>query len=203
MSALGKSFVGLTGLLLLLFSYIYIFKEFSKPLCSKPFVNIGERCFFFSSNKPPTYEYYRVGYKNRVFSVPVIMDWLHANFGCETIDPQARLVTIRNSEEMRLISNYMRYGAHAQTHAVFWSGGHRGRLSAVDDVDHKTLVQFYWHQDPHPMNFTNFVASKPPKRKFQDGFCVYLEFTGEELVMGVAQCDKKIAFVCELNPNGL
>ncbi|XP_020804787.1 uncharacterized protein LOC110181393 [Drosophila serrata] len=146
MSALGKSFVGVTGLLLLLFSYIYIFKEFSKPLCTKPFVQIGERCFFFSSNKPPSYEYYKLSYKNRVFSVPVIMDWLHANFGCETIDSQARLMTIRSSEEMRLIANYMRYGAHAQTHAVFWSGGHRGRLSHKTDIDHSTLVKFYWHQ---------------------------------------------------------
>lgn len=129
------------------------------------------------------------------------MDWMYANFGCQTIDPEARLVTIRSPEEMRLISNYMRYGAHAQTHTIFWSGGHRGRLNDPEDIDHRTLVQFYWHQDYHPMKFTNFAATKPPKRKFQDGFCVYLEFTGEELVMGVALCDRKLAFVCELAIN--
>ncbi|KAH8255344.1 hypothetical protein KR038_001378, partial [Drosophila bunnanda] len=165
--------------------------------CTKPFVQIGERCFFFSSNKPPSYEYYKLKYKNRVFSVPVIMDWMHANFGCEAIDSQARLMTIRSAEEMRLISNYMRYGAHAQTHSVFWCGGHRGKLASPKDIDHSTLAKFYWHQDALPMNFTNFVASNQPKRNFQDGFCVYLEFTGEEVVMGVGQCDKKLAFACE------
>ncbi|XP_037709834.1 uncharacterized protein LOC119547173 isoform X3 [Drosophila subpulchrella] len=199
MSALGKSFVGLTGILLLTAGYIYIFKSCWQPLCSKPFVRIGDRCYFFSSNKEPSYEYYRMVYKNRAFSVPVVMDWMHANFGCETIDPQARLVTVRSAQEMRLISDYMRYRAHVQTHSIFWSGGHRGRLSDPKDVDHKTLIDFYWHQHAYPMNFTNFVATKQPNRRFENGFCVYLEFTGEELVMGVEKCDRKIAFVCELN----
>ncbi|XP_017069642.2 uncharacterized protein LOC108106904 [Drosophila eugracilis] len=199
MSALGKSFVGLTGLLLLTIGYIYIFKDCWQPRCLKPFVEIGDRCYFFSSNKPPSFEYYRMVYKDRVFSVPVIMDWMHANFGCETIDPQARLVTIRSFHEMRLLSDYMRYRAHAQTHAIFWSGGHRGRLSDSKDVDHGTLKDFYWHQDSYPMNFTNFVPTEQPQRKFENGFCVYLEFMGEELVMGVEKCDRKIAFVCELN----
>ncbi|XP_052850821.1 uncharacterized protein LOC128261264 isoform X2 [Drosophila gunungcola] len=199
MSTLDKSFVGLTGLLLLTAGYIYIFKDSWQPLCSKPFVKIGERCYFFSSNKAPSYEYYRMVYKDRELSVPVIMDWMHANFGCEMIDPQSRLVTVRSFQEMRLISDFMRYGAHAQTHSVFWSGGHRGRLSDPKDVDHGTLVDFYWHQDPHPMNFTNFLATEPSPRKFANGFCVYLEFTGEELLMGVEKCDRKIAFVCELN----
>nr|XP_036678543.1 uncharacterized protein LOC108021579 isoform X3 [Drosophila suzukii] len=71
MSALGKSFVGLTGILLLTAGYIYIFKSCWQPLCSKPFVKIGDRCYFFSSNKEPSYEYYKIVYKNRAFSVPV------------------------------------------------------------------------------------------------------------------------------------
>ncbi|KAH8244778.1 hypothetical protein KR032_000224, partial [Drosophila birchii] len=164
--------------------------------CTKPFVQIGERCFFFSSNKPPTYEYYRMAYNNRVFSVPVIMDWIHAKFGCETIDSHGRLLTIQSSKELRLISNYMRYRAHAHTHAIFWSGGHRGKLS-TQRIDQSTLVDFYWHEDHHPMNFTNFVQANPPKRDFKDGFCVYFEFNGEEIVMGVDDCHKKIAFACE------
>jgi len=72
-------------------------------------------------------------------------------------------------------------------------------LKNPKDVDHKTLIDFYWHQDAYPMNFTNFAATKQPNRKFENGFCVYLEFTGEELVMGMEKCDKKIAYVCELN----
>ncbi|KAH8350573.1 hypothetical protein KR067_009677, partial [Drosophila pandora] len=165
--------------------------------CSRPFVQIGDRCYFFSSNKAPSYDNYKVSYKNRVFSVPVIMDWMHAKFGCETIDQQARLITIQSAEEMQRIADFLRYGAHAQTHTVFWSGGHRGQLSDRNDVNHSTLVDFYWHDDHHPMKFTNFPHKDPPKRKFDDGFCVFLEFTGQVVVMRVGSCTKKIAFACE------
>lgn len=60
--------------------------------CLKPFVEIGNRCFFFSTNKAvsinrlnilcsldskeylqPTYEFYRISYKGRDFSVPAMV----------------------------------------------------------------------------------------------------------------------------------
>ncbi|KAH8412847.1 hypothetical protein KR009_006277, partial [Drosophila setifemur] len=167
--------------------------------CTPPFVEIGDRCFFFSSNKIPTYEYYKMTYKNRVFSVPVIMDWLAANFGCETIDAKARLMTVRSWEEMKLIAEYMRYKAHAQTHAVFWCGGHRGRLADINDIDHSTLVDFYWHQDTQPINYTHFEVKSPKKEPNRGRYCVKLEFLGTKLEMSVESCHKKIAFVCELN----
>ncbi|XP_017089794.2 uncharacterized protein [Drosophila bipectinata] len=201
MSALGKAFVGLTGFLLLMAGYIYIFRDMMQPRCTKPFVQIGNRCYFFSSNKPSTYEYYKVSYKNREFSVPVMMGWMHAKFGCETIDQQARLITIQSSEEMKLIVDFFQYGeSHIHTHKTFWSGGHRGQLSDRRDVNHSTLVDFYWHDDPHPMKFKNFAPKNPPSRTFDDGFCVFLEVTPQKVVeMGVADCIKKLAFACELD----
>ncbi|XP_002134245.1 uncharacterized protein [Drosophila pseudoobscura] len=199
MPSMGKSFVCISFILLL--GATIHFQDYWHPYCSKPFVNIGGRCYFFSSNKVPTYEYYKVTFKTRVLSVPVVMGWLHANLGCEAIDDKSRLVTVRTVEEMKQIAYYLKYKAHAATHAVFWCGGHRGRLSNPDDIDHKTLYDFYWHNDALPMNYTNFVKKEPPKTRFGDGYCVYMEFTGTELVMGVEKCDKKLAFVCEWDPN--
>ncbi|XP_041449419.1 uncharacterized protein LOC121404220 [Drosophila obscura] len=198
MTSLGISIVFVTFVTLL--TGTIVFQDYWQPRCTKPFVDVGGRCLFFSSNKAPTYEYYKVTYKARVLSVPVIMGWLHAYLGCEAIDDKCRLVTIRSVEEMRQISYYLKYKAHVETHSIFWVGAHRGRLSDPEDIDHKTLHDFYWHNDAKPMNFTNFKKKEPPKKPFGDGYCVYTEFTGTELVMGVDDCDKKMAFVCELDP---
>ncbi|KRF98238.1 uncharacterized protein Dwil_GK28181 [Drosophila willistoni] len=158
-------------------------------------------CFLFYAihkRRSASYEFYKVSYKNRVFSVPIMMDWLHANFGCETLDSQARLITLQNADEMRLLVDYIRDHTHADTHPMFWSGGHRGRANDGMDIDHRTLIDFYWHDDYFPMNFTNFARDVPLQKTYSDGFCVSLEFTGNELIMGVASCEKRMSFVCEL-----
>ncbi|XP_023031229.1 uncharacterized protein LOC26530183 [Drosophila willistoni] len=198
MFSLGKSFLAFTFLLLLLGCYVCIYQEYFQSACSKPFVQIGRNCYFFSTNKAASYEFYKVSYKNRVFSVPIMMDWLHANFGCETLDSQARLITLQNADEMRLLVDYIRDHTHADTHPMFWSGGHRGRANDGMDIDHRTLIDFYWHDDYFPMNFTNFARDVPLQKTYSDGFCVSLEFTGNELIMGVASCEKRMSFVCEL-----
>ncbi|SPP78488.1 uncharacterized protein LOC117581608 [Drosophila guanche] len=196
MASMGKSFMFLTFVGLLVCTAV--FQDYWQPRCTKPFVDVGGRCIFFSSNKAPTYEYYKVTYKSRVLSVPVLMGWLHANLGCEAIDDNSRLLTVRSEEEMRLIADYLKNKAHSATHTVFWCGGHRGRLSDPKDIDHETLHDFYWHNDAQPMNYSNFVKKEPPKRRFGDGYCVYMEFTGTQLVMGVDSCHKKWSFACEL-----
>ncbi|XP_030377397.1 uncharacterized protein LOC115626234 [Scaptodrosophila lebanonensis] len=168
-----------------------------KPRCSKPFVQIGENCYFFSTNKAPSYEYYKLSYKGITFSVPTTLDWLHAGFGCETLDAEARVVSVESLHEMRAISDYMRHQAHAETKPAFWSGGHRGRMLHMS-IDKHTLNDFYWHHAQLPMNYSNWATGEPQDKAFPEGFCVYLEFTGSELVMGTMHCDKKMAYVCEI-----
>ncbi|KAH8305436.1 hypothetical protein KR018_005398, partial [Drosophila ironensis] len=164
--------------------------------CTKPFVQIGERCFFFSSNKDPTYEYYKLPYKDRVFSVPVAMEWMNANFGCETIDKRARLMTVKSLTERQQIADYMRNDAHADIHLKFWCGGHLGRLSHPRDIDHNTLEDFYFHQDTKPIKHIP-LAVMNTHNHLDDAFCAYLEFTGTDFVLGTYNCLKKLAFACE------
>ncbi|EDW57730.1 uncharacterized protein LOC115763519 [Drosophila novamexicana] len=197
MMASGRSCELVILVLLILASYACIYLEFWKPRCMKPFVEIGDNCYFFSTNKAPTYEYYKVSYNGRIFSVPAILDWLHASFACETLDANARLLTVRTAEEMRYLSNYIGRYAHPGTHPFFWSGGHRGSLAQLE-VDHSSLERFYWHHDPHPMNFSNFVEQQTNSTRFPSGFCVYLEYVGSELIMATASCKQKMAFACEL-----
>ncbi|XP_043070381.1 uncharacterized protein LOC6566997 isoform X3 [Drosophila grimshawi] len=56
--------------LLMLTSYVCIYLEFWKSRCTQPFVEIGDNCYFLSTNKAPTYDYYKVSYKGHIFSVP-------------------------------------------------------------------------------------------------------------------------------------
>lgn len=90
MSALGKTFVGLTGFLLLLGGYIYIFQDMMQrereygykaykiliskltARCSRPFVQIGDRCYFFSSNKAVGNKIYGNGFYER-FHFPALL----------------------------------------------------------------------------------------------------------------------------------
>ncbi|KAM8714926.1 hypothetical protein ACLKA7_002039 [Drosophila subpalustris] len=152
-----KSWEAMLLALLLLASYLCIYLEFWRPRCMKPFVEIGSSCYFFSTNKAPTYEYYKVSYNGRVFSVPAKLDWLHAGFACEALDSNAKLVSVETSEEMRLMAHYMRRYAHAHTHPHFWSGGHRGNLG-TKEFDQQSMDNFYWHYESQPMNYTNFVG---------------------------------------------
>ncbi|TDG43367.1 hypothetical protein AWZ03_010235 [Drosophila navojoa] len=198
MMMFGKSCELLILVLLILASYACFYLEFWKPRCMTPFVEIGDNCYFFSTNKAPTYEYYKISYKGRIFSVPAELDWLHASFACETLDPSARLMTVKSAEEMRYLSDYLERYAHPDIHPYFWSGGHRGSL-ADSVVERSSLNHFYWHHDPHPMNFSNFVESQPNSTlRFPSGYCVYLELIGSELIMATASCKHKMAFACEL-----
>ncbi|XP_034472395.1 uncharacterized protein LOC117780102 [Drosophila innubila] len=185
--------------ILLLISYACIYMEFWKPRCMKPFVEIGNSCYFFSTNKAPTYEYYKVSYNGRIFSVPAMLDWLHAGFACETLDSNAKLVSIESAEEMRYMANYMRRYAHANNHSFFWSGGHRGNLGARQ-FDQHSMENFYWHYESLPMNYTNFDQREADERskRYPSGFCIYLDFVESELIMRTANCKHQMAFVCEL-----
>ncbi|KAH8274061.1 hypothetical protein KR044_009427 [Drosophila immigrans] len=196
---MGKYWEATLLALLLLASYACIYKQFWKPRCMKPFVEIGRSCYFFSTNKAPTYEYYKVSYKGRIYSVPAMLDWLHAQFACEAIDSNARLVSIESDEEMQKLASYMLHHAHANTHPHFWSGGHRGCLAAKV-FDQLTMNDFYWHNEPHPMNYTNFVHHDPAgeSKHYPTGYCVYIDFMKPDLVMRSANCKHQMAFVCEL-----
>lgn len=168
----------------------------------KPFVEIGNSCYFFSTNKAPTYEYYKVSYNGRIFSVPAMLDWLHAGFACETLDSNAKLLSIESAEEMRGIEDYMRHYSHINTHPYFWSGGHRGNLGAKV-FDQETMKEFYWNYESHPMNYTFFAQqeSEEVNKRYPHGFCVYIEFVGfeeTELIMRTANCKHQLAYVCEL-----
>ncbi|KAH8403334.1 hypothetical protein KR222_010936 [Zaprionus bogoriensis] len=198
MITMGKSCEVLLLALLLLASYICIYLEFSQPRCLKPFVEIGNSCYFFSTNKAPTYEFYRVSYKGRDYSVPVMLDWLRASFACETLDPSARLLTIESAEEMRHLAHFIERYAHTKTHAVFWSGGHRGNV-ASKQFDKASMNFFYWHNDSQPMNFTNFARGQTkPSKRFSEGYCIYLEALGSELIMNSANCKQPMAYACEM-----
>ncbi|KAH8415014.1 hypothetical protein KR215_011054 [Drosophila sulfurigaster] len=196
---MGKSCETMLLALLLLASYAIIYMHFWKPRCIKPFVEIGSSCYFFSTNKAPTYEYYKVSYKGRIYSVPAMLDWLHAGFACEAMDSNARLVSIESAEEMRNLANFMLHSAHANTHPHFWSGGHRGNLAAKV-FDHLSMKNFYWHNELHPMNYTNFLQHDPDgeSKRYPNGYCVYLDFLKVDLVMRSANCKHQMAFVCEL-----
>ncbi|XP_062142309.1 uncharacterized protein LOC133850276 [Drosophila sulfurigaster albostrigata] len=198
-SKMGKSCETMLLALLLLASYAIIYMHFWKPRCIKPFVEIGSSCYFFSTNKAPTYEYYKVSYKGRIYSVPAMLDWLHAGFACEAIDSNARLVSIESAEVMRNLANFMLHSAHANTHPHFWSGGHRGNLAAKV-FDHLSMKNFYWHNELHPMNYTNFLQHDPDggSKRYPNGYCVYLDFLKSDLVMRSANCKHQMAFVCEL-----
>lgn len=90
MSALGKSLVGLTGFLLLLGGYIYIFQDMMQrehefgykaykilisklaARCTRPFVQIGGRCYFFSSNKAVGNKIFGNGF-HELFHFPALL----------------------------------------------------------------------------------------------------------------------------------
>ncbi|XP_032595266.1 uncharacterized protein LOC6566997 isoform X2 [Drosophila grimshawi] len=183
--------------LLMLTSYVCIYLEFWKSRCTQPFVEIGDNCYFLSTNKAPTYDYYKVSYKGHIFSVPAELDWLQARFACETLDANAQLLTMKSVEEMSYLANYMRRYAHSGTQPFFWSGGHRGSLSH-SETDLSTLDNYYWHFEPYPMNYSNFFKSN--NLRFASGFCVYLEYIGGELLMATASCNQKMPFACQLQP---
>ncbi|KAH8377661.1 hypothetical protein KR093_006543 [Drosophila rubida] len=197
---MGKSWEMMLLALLLLASYACVYKHFWTPRCMKPFVEIGSSCYFFSTNKAPTYEYYKVSYKGRVLSVPAMLDWLHAGFACEVIDANARLLSVESVEEMRHLASYMLHHAHAQTHPHFWTGGHRGSM-ASSVFDPLSMKYFYWHNEPQPMNYSNFAPAEPEgeNKRYPQGYCVYLDFMKPDLVMRSANCQHHMAFVCKLS----
>lgn len=109
-------------------------------------------------------------------------------------------MTIKSAEEMQQLAHYLTIYAHTKTHPIFWSGGHRGNV-AIDHIDRESLKFFYWHNDSKPMSYTNFRKAQSPKiinRRFADGFCLYLEAVGSELIMNSADCKEPMAYACEM-----
>ncbi|XP_017849091.2 uncharacterized protein LOC108604231 [Drosophila busckii] len=183
-----------TLLALLSFACLYIeFWQGELASCETPFVEIGSSCYFFSTNKAPTYEYYKVAYKGRIFSVPAQLDWLAAGFACETLDQRAHLISVESFEENQQLVIFMQEHAHSAMHTYFWSAGHRG--SMLDGFAPHTLQHHYWHRAAEPMNYTNFAVNN--SQRFSLGHCLYLELIDWQIVMTEASCKSKMSYACE------